>query len=1045
MASRLRYGVAGAPHRALSSHVKLDFDPLELHPVIRKGASVIPTQQKQKDRVSWKRMVQQHGSEHYNNFDNNRPQLSARAAHAEALRCLKCADAPCTKACPTNIDVKSFIQCISTKNYYGAAKVIFSENPLGLSTGAVCPTTDLCAGSCNLHASEEGAIKIGQLQEFATRTFTQMRIPLKPHPDAPAHKWRVALVGSGPASLSCATFLLRSGVSDVHIFEKEPVAGGINAYDLPQYRLAQADVLAEVEQVKSMGGTFHLNTSLGEDFTLDSLKQEQGFDAVFLGVGLPKPKVSPVFEGLGTDVGVHNSKDYLIQVARGSKNVGGDAQLPQLHGHVVVLGVGDVAIDCATSAFRCGAKRVTVCFRKGFNDARAVEEVFQWARDDKCDFVPFAEPSEVLLNDDGKVDALQVRRYEIQADGSYAVVDDYPLSCDHIITAFGCETGAAVDSALAPLDVSSGHVTTNPETAQTELPWCFSGGDLNGTTGMTVEASNDGKSAAWHMLQWLHANEPEGRGSDAPALEVLPGLHTVVDDVDISIDVCGVKFPNPFGLASAPPTTSIDMMARGFEYGWGFGVTKTYGLDRDMITNVSPRIVPTGHRNGVQNTGFMNIELISEKTADYWCAGVKDLKERFPEHVVISSIMCGYNKADWVELAQQTADSGCDMMEINLSCPHGMGERGMGLACGEVPEIVEEITRWVVEACPGMPVFPKMTPNITNITAIAKGAMDGGAAGVTAINTVSTLQDLRSDGRPWPVVGGTESTCPGGASGQLVRPIALKAVSEIARNLPGTPILATGGIDSGEVALNFIRMGASVCQVSSAIQQADFSIIEDYISSLKCNMYMTQRDDLKQQGWVGQQPPIHKVDHPQADLPHFGDFQQQRWAGMSEFKSKSDPVKPVDENIAPVHIDMGKVPTLQDELGASLKYLTDHMGMDYTQQTIAEVHDDLCINCGRCMMACNDCGYQAIRFDTETHQVEVSEACTGCGLCAGVCPVQGCIEMVPRTTPFTVYRGTTPGPDVPAEFLEEFQPSGIARDEYTHLKVVKPPSNAKVQ
>ena len=166
---------------------------------------------------------------------------------------------------------------------------------------------------------------------------------------------------------------------------------------------------------------------------------------------------------------------------------------------------------------------------------------------------------------------------------------------------------------------------------------------------------------------------------------------------------------------------------------------------------------------------------------------------------------------------------------------------------------------------------------------------------------------------------------------------------------------------------------------------------------------------------------------------------------MGELKSKSNPIKPVDENKAPVHIDMAKVPTLQDELGSSLKYLTDHMGMDFTQQTVAEVHDDLCINCGRCMMACNDCGYQAIRFDTETHQVEVSEACTGCGLCAGVCPVQGCIEMVPRTTPFTVYRGTEPGPEVPAEFLKEFQPSGISRDEYTHLKVRKPSSNSTVQ
>ena len=178
----------------------------------------------------------------------------------------------------------------------------------------------------------------------------------------------------------------------------------------------------------------------------------------------------------------------------------------------------------------------------------------------------------------------------------------------------------------------------------------------------------------------------------------LPKFHTAIDKVDLSVTLCGLKFINPFGLASAPPATTWPMIRRGFEAGWGFAVTKTFSLDKDVVTNVAPRIVrgtTSGHNYGPGQGAFLNIELISEKTAAYWCQGVKEIKADFPQCILISSIMCSFNKEDWQELARMAEASGTDALELNLSCPHGMGERGMGLACGQDPDMVRKICQWV--------------------------------------------------------------------------------------------------------------------------------------------------------------------------------------------------------------------------------------------------------------------------------------------------------------------------------------------------------------
>jgi dihydropyrimidine dehydrogenase (NADP+) len=243
------------------------------------------------------------------------------------------------------------------------------------------------------------------------------------------------------------------------------------------------------------------------------------------------------------------------------------------------------------------------------------------------------------------------------------------------------------------------------------------------------------------------------------------------------------------------------MIRRGFEAGWGFALTKTYSLEKDIVTNVSPRIVrgtTSGPVYGPGQGSFLNIELISEKYASYWCKSITELKADFPNNILIASIMCSYNKEDWQELARRSEAAGADALELNLSCPHGMGERGMGLACGQKAELVRDICSWVREAVK-IPFFAKLTPNVTNILEIAIAAQEGKADGVTATNTVSGLMGLKSNSNAWPAVGKKNLTTYGGVSGNAIRPIALRAVTQIANHLPGFPILATGGIDSAEV------------------------------------------------------------------------------------------------------------------------------------------------------------------------------------------------------------------------------------------------------
>lgn len=386
-----------------------------------------------------------------NDFSDVKPTtLSERGALREAARCLKCADAPCQHSCPTSIDVKAFITSIANKNYYGAAKTILSDNPLGLSCGMVCPTSDLCVGGCNLHATEEGAINIGGLQHFAVDVFMRAGIPQTPDPGrAPlplGGDMPVALVGGGPASISCACYLARLGYSNVTVYERSAVVGGLSAWEIPQYRLPASAVEMEVRLVRQMGVKFECGRALGSsDLTVPGLLRTHA--AVFLAIGLPQPCVAPVFAGLTTDHGFFTSKDLLPAVSSASKTglccgggCGAGTTLPSLRGTVLVVGAGDTAFDCATSALRCGARRVLVACRRGSRHVRAVPEEVELAREERVELLPYLVPARVELID-GRVSALVMHRTEQDEAGSWHELPDQParLKVDYIVSAFGSE------------------------------------------------------------------------------------------------------------------------------------------------------------------------------------------------------------------------------------------------------------------------------------------------------------------------------------------------------------------------------------------------------------------------------------------------------------------------------------------------------------------------------------------------------------------------------------------------------------------------------
>lgn len=270
----------------------------------------------------------------------------------------------------------------------------------------------------------------------------QIRNPKTPTPKKSNAK--IVLLGGGPASLSCATFLGRLGYTDITIYEKENFVGGLSASEIPQYRLPMTAVNFEIDLVKDLGVKIVTGRKLStKDLTIQKLLSET--DAIFLGIGLPQPKINPLFKNLTTEQGFYTSKSFLPKVTAASKNYTScvckqsiGSVLPKLHGTVIVLGAGDTAFDCATSALRCGAKKIFVIFRRGFSNIRAVPEEVSLAIEEKCELMGFLSPHSVNMKN-GKIVSVTFSRTEQTEDGKWIQDTEQltTLKTNYLISAFG--------------------------------------------------------------------------------------------------------------------------------------------------------------------------------------------------------------------------------------------------------------------------------------------------------------------------------------------------------------------------------------------------------------------------------------------------------------------------------------------------------------------------------------------------------------------------------------------------------------------------------
>ena len=298
----------------------------------------------------------------------------------------------------------------------------------------------------------------------------------------------------------------------------------------------------------------------------------------------------------------------------------------------------------------------------------------------------------------------------------------------------------------------------------------------------------------------------------------MPTLETVVD---------GIKLPNPFVIGSGPPGTNANVCGKAFDEGWGAVIIKTISLESSKVTNVAPRYarLRTASKEVI---GWQNIELISDRPFETWLDELKLLKDKYPDGVVIASIMEEYHKDRWVEIVERVQATGVAGFELNFSCPHGLPERKMGAAMGQDNGVMHEVCEWVMTAAK-IPVWAKLTPNVTSIAAGAEAALSAGCQGVAAINTILSVMGVDLETlRPEPTVEGY--TVPGGYSCMAVKPIALRMVKECAEvirdKFPGRSLSAIGGVESGKDAAQFILLGGDTVQVCTGVMKHGYDMVK---------------------------------------------------------------------------------------------------------------------------------------------------------------------------------------------------------------------------
>ncbi|MEG0919975.1 MAG: NAD(P)-dependent oxidoreductase [Comamonas sp.] len=429
-------------------------------------------------------------SEYAINFGDAHPPLTAVQASIEAERCYYCYDAPCMTACPTGIDVPSFIARIAQDNIRGAARAILEANPLGGMCARVCPTEMLCEQACVRNTNEDKPVEIGALQRYATDGFMAAGgAPLFKRAAATGKK--VAVVGAGPAGLACAHGLALQG-HDVALFDARPKLGGLNEYGLASYKTPADFAQKEIDWLLSVGGIApHNNQRLGRDFTLDSLLSSH--EAVFLGMGLAGVNDLGIAEPVAK--GLRNAVDFIADIRQSP-----DKSTVPVGRRVVVIGGGMTAVDAAVQARLLGAEEVTIVYRRGQEAMSASTVEQQWAQTHGIKIRLWSAPQEVLV-EDGAVTGIRVMGTSQQGGKLQETGEVTTLAADMVLKAIG--QSYIAEPAGARLQLQGGRIQTDAD-GQTSVERVWAGGDCRyGGRDLTVEAVEHGKRAAQSMHRVL--------------------------------------------------------------------------------------------------------------------------------------------------------------------------------------------------------------------------------------------------------------------------------------------------------------------------------------------------------------------------------------------------------------------------------------------------------------------------------------------------------------------------------------------------------------
>ncbi|MCA1242639.1 NAD-dependent dihydropyrimidine dehydrogenase subunit PreA [Stappia stellulata] len=401
---------------------------------------------------------------------------------------------------------------------------------------------------------------------------------------------------------------------------------------------------------------------------------------------------------------------------------------------------------------------------------------------------------------------------------------------------------------------------------------------------------------------------------------------------DLSTNFIGIKSPNPFWLASAPPTDKEYNVVRAFKAGWGGVVWKTLGEDPAVVNVNGPRYGAI-HGRDRNLIGFNNIELITDRPLEVNLREIKQVKRDWSDRAMVVSLMVPCEEQSWIDILKKVEDTEADGIELNFGCPHGMSERGMGSAVGQVPEYIEMVTRWCKQHS-RMPVIVKLTPNITDIRKPAQAAKAGGADAVSLINTINSIVSVDLDQMaPEPTIDGRGAH--GGYCGPAVKPIALNMVAEIARDpeTHGLPISGIGGVTTWKDAAEFMALGAGTVQVCTAAMTYGFKIVEEMKDGLS--------DWMDEKGYTSVDQVVGRA------VPNVTDWQQ---------------------------LNLNYVVKAQIDQDACIKCGRCHIACeDTSHQAITSMKDGL------------------------RHFEVIDEECVGCNLCVSVCPVEDCISMVQMT------------------------------------------------